>query len=99
MKVVITAEAMSDLEAIGDYIAQDNPVRARSFVGELLDKARGLADLPKGFPLVPRYERLGIRRRVHGNYAIFYRVEPDQVTVIHILHGARDADAILFPED
>ena len=99
MKVVLTEEARSDLEQIGDYIAQDNPVRAASFVQELIDKARQLGELPSGFPLLPRYERIGIRRRTHGNYAIFYRVETDRVSVIHILHGARDYEAVLFPED
>ena len=99
MKVILTEEARSDLEQIGDYIAQDNPVRAASFVQELIDKARQLGELPSGFPFVPRYERLGIRRRTHGNYAIFYRVEADSVSVIHILHGARDYEAVLFPED
>jgi plasmid stabilization system protein ParE len=99
MKVVLTAEALGDLEQIGDYIAQDNPARAASFIDELIGKARQLGDLPEGFPLVPRYERLGIRRRVHGNYLIFYRAEADRVTVIHILHGARDYEALLFPDD
>lgn len=99
MKVVLTAEAFGDLERIGDYIARDNPVRARSFVKELIDKAQQLGDLPQGFPLVPRYAHLGVRRRAHGSYLIFYRVEPDQVTVIHVLHGAQDYEALLFPDD
>lgn len=99
MKVVLTDEARADLESIADYIAQDNPARARSFVAELLGKARGLADMPEGFPLVPCYAHLGIRRRVHGNYLIFYRVEAARVVVIHILHGARDYEALLFPEE
>lgn len=99
MKVVLTEEARSDLEQIGDYIARDNPARAASFVQELIEKARQLSELPSGFPLVPRFERLGIRRRTHGSYAIFYRVEVDRVSVIHILHGARDYEAVLFPED
>lgn len=98
MKVVITEDAFEDLKAIGDYIAKDNPPRAQSFVAELLDKARGLAALPKGFPLVPRYEQHGIRRRNHRGYLIFYRVEEDRITVIHIVHGARDYEAILFPD-
>lgn len=35
------------------------------------------------FPLVPRYEGHGIRRRVHGNYLIFYRVaEQEERTII-----------------
>jgi large subunit ribosomal protein L34 len=32
-----------------------------------------LADTPRAYPLVPRYERFGIRRCVHGNDLIFYR--------------------------
>ncbi len=99
MKVVLTQEAFDDLERIGDFIAQDNPSRARTFVAELLGKARSLSEIPKGFPLVPRYEELGVRRRLHGNYAIFYRVDAECITVIHVLHGARDYEAILFPEN
>lgn len=97
MKVVLTAEALGDLEQIGDYIARDDPSRAASFVDELIGKARELGELPRGFPLVPRYEHLGIRRRAHGNCLIFYRVKADQVSVIHILHGARDYEVLLCP--
>jgi toxin ParE1/3/4 len=99
MKVVITDDALDDLEQIGDYIARDNPERARNFVAELIAKAQGLADMPERFPLVPRYADRGIRRRAHGAYLIFYRVEEARVAVIHILHGARDYEALLFPED
>jgi len=42
------------------------------------------------FPLVPCYEAHGIRRRVHGNYLFFYRVETDRVIVLHVLHAAMD---------
>jgi len=55
--------------------------------------------MPERFPLVPRYAGCGIRRRLQGPYLIFYRVEKTCVTVIHILHGARDYDALLFSED
>ena len=99
MKVVLSAEALSDLQQIGDYIAQDNPARARSFVAELLGKAGELADMPRAFPVVPRYSHLGIRRRVHGSYLIFYRFADERVTVIHVLHGARDYEALLFPDE
>ncbi|MCB2050421.1 MAG: type II toxin-antitoxin system RelE/ParE family toxin [Novosphingobium sp.] len=97
MIVHLTAEAERDLEAIGDYIAQDNPARALGFLRELRAKCLKLAEMPERFPLVPRYETSGVRRCNHGNYLIFYRVEPDKVTVLHILHGARDYGAILFP--
>lgn len=90
MKVVLTTEALSDLESIADYIALENPARAASFVSELVDEVGGLAICQTVFLLVPRYELLGIRRRIHGNYLIFYRVKPYRIEVIHILHGSRD---------
>ena len=42
MIVRLTAEAENDLEQIGDYIAEDNPKRALSFVLALRDKCLGL---------------------------------------------------------
>jgi toxin ParE1/3/4 len=50
------------------------------------------------YPLVSRYEHLGIRRRPFGNYLIFYRVGAEAIEVVHVLHGARDYEALLFPE-
>ncbi len=96
MRVVITAAAKADLLAIRRYIEADNPSRALSFVEELLDRCLALADTPRAYPLVPRYERYGIRRCVHGNYLIFYRLQPEQIEVIHVLQGARDIEALLF---
>ena len=52
--------------------------------------------MPQAFPLVPRFEHTGIRRRVHGNYLIFYRIGPDAVDIIHIMHGAMDYERLLF---
>ncbi len=96
MRVVITAAAKADLLAIRRTIAADNPARAVTFTEELLDRCQALADNPRAYPLVPRYERFGIRRRVHGDYLIFYRLQPEQIEVIHILQGARDIEALLF---
>jgi plasmid stabilization system protein ParE len=98
MIVRLAAAAEADLEAIGDWIAQDSPARAISFVVELRHACLGLAQLPEGYPLVPRHEQFGIRRRVHGNYLIFYRIDGRAIDVLHILHGARDYESILFPD-
>lgn len=97
MIVRLSAEAERDLESIGDRIAQDNPARAVSFIGGLRAKCLALADFPMRFPLVPRYEGRSIRHRPHGNYLIFYRVEVEEVVVIHILHGPMDYAGVLFP--
>jgi plasmid stabilization system protein ParE len=99
MIVVITADAEADLERIGDAIAQHNPTRAITLVRELRRKCETLALAPRRFALIPRYEHTNIRRVVHGNYLIFYRVSNELVEVVHILHGAMNFSAILFPDD
>jgi len=98
MRVLFSNEAENDLELIGDFIAKDNPRRAYTFIQELRGKCEALADMAASFPLVPRYERYGFRRRVHGEYLIFYWVNDDQVWIVRILHGAIDYAAILFED-
>lgn len=98
MKLDITSAAEADLEEIADYIARDNPVRAMTFVRELYERCSDIADMPEAWPVVPRYEHHGIRRRVHGRYLIFYRVGEDRIVILHVLNGAMDVEAILFPE-
>ncbi|MBB4188414.1 addiction module RelE/StbE family toxin [Sinorhizobium terangae] len=96
MKVRFTTEAKADLQQIGDYIARENPSRALSFIEELEQKCLSLVTSPEAFPLAPRYEGYGIRRRIHGNYLIFYRAEAEQVVIVHVLHSSMDYAAILF---
>jgi toxin ParE1/3/4 len=97
--VVLAAEAETDQETIAEYIARDSVTTALKFVHELREKCLALAEAPRGYPLVPRYERHGIRRRPFGSYLIFYRVGAQVIDVVHILHGARDYERLLFPED
>ena len=98
MKVVLAQAAIADLIAIGRYIARDNPGRAETFVQELEQKCTVLATAPRAFPLVPLRKNKDVRRRVHGNYLIFYRVSADQIDVIHVLHGAQDYESWLFDQ-
>lgn len=97
MIVELAAEAERDLEQIGDWIARDNPARAASFIDEIRSACLGLAQFPDRFPLVPRYESLGVRHRAMGNYLIFYRVEREKVVILHVFHGATDYSALFFP--
>jgi toxin ParE1/3/4 len=98
MRVVFSAQAQAGIRDIALFIARDNKLRALSFVRELRKKAEQIGDMPQAFPLVPRYEQHGIRRRTYRDYLIFYRIEGDQVFIVHIMHGARDYEALLVPE-
>jgi toxin ParE1/3/4 len=96
MKLVITDEAATDLREIGEWIAASNPRRALTFVDELKARCASLIDAPLAYALVPRHEASGVKRLPHGAYLIFYRVREDTVEIIHVLHGARDYETILF---
>ena len=100
MKVILTAAARAEVTGIGDWIAQDNPRRAVSFVNELDAACDALAEMPQRFQLLTGHEQTGIRRRPYGNYLIFYWIKDEQtVEILHVLHGARDWEQLLFPDD
>lgn len=99
MKMILTPEAGEDFERIGDYIAEFNPLRAESFVDELLERSLRLKDMPFRYQLLPGREYSGIRRLPHKNYAIFYRVIEDTVYILHILNAAQDHEAVLFSDN
>lgn len=88
--------AEQDLEAIADYIALDNPVRALGFVRELRARCQRIALNPTGYRV--RAE-LGadIRSCAHGRYVIFFECVSDAgvVLIVRVLHGARDLPALL----
>lgn len=95
MIVSLTPGARDDLRSIGRHIAKDNPPRAVTFVAELEDAAQRLAGMPRAFPLVPRYEQHGIRRRSYHGYGILYAVRSDRIVVYRFLGPGQDHDRAL----
>ena len=89
MRVAISPLAERDLEAIGDYIADDNPARAVSFVAELRDQCATIAKAPQAYRLRPELGE-GVRSCAHGNYVVFFTVTKARLTIVRVLHGAMD---------
>jgi len=81
--------ARDDLRAIHRWIAEDDPIRARTFIVELTEHFQKIADLNLRHRVV---EAIGpdIRIAVHGNYNIYYRFVANDVLIVRVLHGARD---------
>ncbi|MBV9489785.1 MAG: type II toxin-antitoxin system RelE/ParE family toxin [Verrucomicrobia bacterium] len=88
-QVILSPTAENDLEGIVAYIAVENPAAAERFGLESFDAALTLAELPRrGRP----FRRDGrIRRIVHGNYLIIYRLNEVEKTVevLRFWHAAR----------
>lgn len=99
MRVDLTTAARADIAEIGAYIRSDNPARAATFEQELVSACEAISDLPLGWPMVPRYEHIGYRRKAYKQYLIFYRLSADRIEIVRILHGRRDIERLLFPSD
>jgi plasmid stabilization system protein ParE len=99
VKVFFTEPAAEDLEAIGDWIAKDNPERAASFVREMRQSCVDVGRWPLAHAIVAHRQADGLRRKLYGNYLIFYRVQRDTVEIVRVLHGARDYAHILFNDN
>ena len=71
MRLIFLPQAETDLEAIGDYIARDNPRRAMSFVRELRAQCRKIAKAPKAYRPRPELGP-GLRSCPYGNYLVLF---------------------------
>lgn len=89
MKLGISPLAEHDLESIGDWIAQDNPIRAVSFTEELYQQCLLIAESPIIYRERPELGQ-GVRSCTYGRYLVLFRVLDTEVRVERILHGFRD---------
>jgi len=89
MRIELSPYLAGDLEAIGDFIALDKPMRAASFIREIRGKFRKIAEGPLHYRLRPD---IGPEARVavHGNYLILFRVVASVVRIERVIHGGRD---------
>lgn len=94
MIVSFAPEADRDLESIGDYIANDNPLRAASFLRELRERGQSLGNNPERFPQVGDLSGYPLRKLTHAGYLIFYIVTPTHVRILRVVHAARDWAAL-----
>jgi len=94
MRLEFQPQAVRDLEGIGDYIADDNPVRAVTFIRELRSHCHLIEQTPLAYPLRSDIAT-GIRSAAYGRYVIYFTVDKDVVRIIRVLHGAMDATSHL----
>lgn len=92
--LVWTDRALADLEAIGDYIARDNPTAAAHWVRELMSAAKRAANAPLAGRQVPELARDDVREVFKRTYRIVYRVTEERIEVLTVFEGHR-----LFPDD
>ncbi|MFK7958626.1 MAG: type II toxin-antitoxin system RelE/ParE family toxin [Lysobacterales bacterium] len=90
MAEIIWAEpALSDLDAIADYIALENAPAARRLVSRIFAHVEQLRSFPKSGSVPNDLKDLGYRQIVEPPCRIFYRIENGQVYVVHVIRSER----------
>jgi toxin ParE1/3/4 len=94
MRVELSGFVEGDLDTIADYIAQDNPSRAVSFLREI-----GAQILAVGQnPLRPEIGE-GARMAIVGRYVILFRTMGEVVRIERVVYGGRDLLALFQQEE
>jgi toxin ParE1/3/4 len=89
MLVELSSFIESDLEAIADYIAQDNPIRAVSFIREIREELRLVGQNPLLYQLRPEIGE-DARLAVVGRYVILFHIVGEVVRIERVIFGGRD---------
>lgn len=87
MKVRWSKRALDDLDAIGEFIAEDDPGAAAAWVGRLFRRAEDAADQPSAGRVVPEVGDPSIRELIEKNYRIVYQVRAEDVLIVTVLEG------------
>ncbi len=94
MRVEFSRWVEGDLEAIADFIAEDNPTRAVSFIREIRDKIERIGRQPLLYQLRPEIGH-DARLAVVGRYVILFRVAGEVVRIERVVFGGRDLPELL----
>jgi toxin ParE1/3/4 len=89
-KIVWTEPAVTDLQAIVDYIARDSDVYASAMAERILIALDSLADFPRRGRTVPEAKNASVRELLVASYRVMYRTHLGAVEILAIIHGARD---------
>ena len=88
-EIIWTEPALSDLDAIADYIALENPAASQRFVCWVFKHIDQLSDHPESGSIPPELEGLRYRQIVEPPCRVFYRHDGDRVFILHAMRSER----------
>ena len=91
--------ALSDLDAIADYIALDNAEAAKALVRRIFGHVDHLADHPRMGSKPPEPEAWRYRQIIEPPCRIFYRQAGDVIYIVHVMRGEQLLRAVNLERD
>lgn len=84
-----TENAIKHLVNIYEYIAINSPTYGKKMVDRITRRSEQIAEHPLSGRKVPEYDAEDIRELIEKPYRIIYRIKPDQIDVLAVIHCAR----------
>ncbi|PNU20156.1 plasmid stabilization protein [Geothermobacter hydrogeniphilus] len=98
-EIVWTDPALDELEEIADYIALDNLPASKSLVQAVFDKVARLENYPESGRFPSELKGLNYREVVVSPCRIFYRIEGEQVFILHVMRQEQDLRKFLLANE
>lgn len=91
---VFHPKALTDLDEIWEYIAEDSPDAADRVIGEIHETIRGLVPFPHQGHRRPDLSSRPLRVQTVRDFLIVYAPDEKPLLVIAVLHGRRNPKVI-----
>ncbi|KHE91912.1 MAG: type II toxin-antitoxin system RelE/ParE family toxin [Candidatus Scalindua rubra] len=88
-KLIWSPDALTDIEAIGDYISRDSAFYAESTVLKIYESPQSLVNFPKQGRVIPEIGNQNIRELFVFQYRIIYEIKCDEIHILTVIHGKR----------
>lgn len=88
-EVIWTEPALSDLDAVADYIALENPDAARALVRRVFQHVDQLVDHPRSGSKPTELRGWRHRQIVEPPCRVFYREDSNRVFILHVMRAER----------
>jgi len=95
IKLRWTTQAVEDLEAIRNFIANDSAAYADLAVARLLEAVERLEHFPRSGRIVPELSDPQLREIIESPYRIVYRVRDEAVEVLTVFRASRLMPSVL----
>ncbi len=88
-EIIWSEPALSDLDAIADYIALENPAAAAELVKRVVGHVEQLARHPESGSRPQELKRSRYRQIVEPPCRVFYRFDGQRIFVLHVMRSER----------
>lgn len=97
-QIIWTNTALDCIDETAEYIAVSNPSAASKLVRNIFEKADRLELFPESGRLVEEVKDMGYREVVTNPCRVIYKIEDDQVFILHVVRQERDLRRYLLDQ-